>query len=539
MRTIFECFAVEDCGIEKSRDMGASWMMLLAVDHAFIFGHDLSFLCVSRKKDYVDSAGSYTSLLTKIDLNHQMQPEWIRPPVSRADMRIHNRANGCSITGEATTGEAGRGARLTLIMLDEFAFVGSPSDAEILSATADATRCRLFNSTPNGASNAFYDLITADSTRKIRLHWTEHPDKAKGLYRGESEKDLVVYDTATTEWDDRGTKRAFPDDYPLIFDGKMRSIWYDSECRRRAANPREIAQELDIDYQGSNYAYFPGDMLDRLIQHADTPIRTGTLDHDTDTAEPTGWSDGDGWARLWIELGPKGRPEPAKYGVAADIGMGTGATPSTIVVGNLETRQKVAEFQYGYMRPDQWATLFVAVARFFADKDGEPAQAIWESNGPGRAFGNRVMEIGLPHVYWRKEEMKLGSKPTDYPGWHNNADSATVLFNRYRQALAENTYRNPSKDALQDAKLYIVVVGGSSAPAHSGSQRKDDPTSARENHGDLVVADALLCKLMEEATPSEDAGLEEFAYGTVGWRRQTRRQEVAAFELEDDPGWDP
>ena len=64
-------------------------------------------------------------------------------------------------------------------MLDEFAAVDQGH--RVLSATRDATACRVFNSTHEGTSTAYYDL-TRGSIKKLRLHWSQHPLKAAGLY---------------------------------------------------------------------------------------------------------------------------------------------------------------------------------------------------------------------------------------------------------------------------------------------------------------------------------------------------------------------
>lgn len=539
LREMFESLGSGDIGIKKSRDMGASWLMLLVFDHSFVFQDNAMFLLVSRKKELVDNAGDPDSLMVKLDFNHEMLPEWMQPRVARADMRMKNLGNGSIITGETTTGDAGRGGRKTGVLLDEFASIPPDEAARLLAATADVTQSRYINSTPKGAGNPFYDLIHRDSTRVITMHWSDHPEKAAGLYRA-TENEVTILRPGPESFIDRTdpsnpVARQFPEDYPFVRDGRLRSPWYDGECRRR--DERQVAQELDINFHGSDYTFFPGDMLDKAIAASTSdPIRVGTLDFDPQTGDHTGWMDNpSGFGRLWVEVGSNGKPPPGTYGAAADIGMGTGATPSTIVVGNLRTREKVAEFVFGLMPPDRWAEQFVAVCRWFEDENGSPARAIWEANGPGRAFGDRVMDLRLPWVYWRRPEMRFGAKPSDYPGWWNNSDSATTLFNDYRAALRDGRYKNPSVSALNEARSYVVVVGSSSAPVHSRSQRRDDPTSARDNHGDVVVADAMLCKLMDEAAAAAPKPENEPPVMSIAYRRQQRRR--PGNELEHDPRW--
>src|SRR5262249_18561053 len=122
---------------------------------------------------------------------------------------------------------------------------------QLLAGTADTTRCRIFNFTPFGTSGAAYALARRGDVRKLRLHWSEHPEKARGLYR---------YDLDKNQLDVRDKGYHFPVDFNFVLDGRLRSPWYDGECQRRA-NDREVAQMLDIDYQGSQYQFFDASMI--------------------------------------------------------------------------------------------------------------------------------------------------------------------------------------------------------------------------------------------------------------------------------------
>lgn len=544
LRSIFGVFGRQDAGIEKSRDVGASWLCLLPIAHHFIFGDQADYLALSYKADLVDNPGDMSALMPKLDFVFSRLPEWMQPPVRRVMLRIYHLQTGSVIRGETTTGNAGRGGRFKVVFLDEFAAVDAGDQESILAATADTTECRLFNSTPNGTGNAYYDLIHRETTRKIRIHWSEHPEKRRGLYKGTSEADFQLLDDTLHEWEDRSdpgnpVMRRFPEDYPFNLDGRLRSVWYDGECVRRANNEREIAKELDIDYASSDYSFFPVKMLaQHARQYGADTVSRGTLEIDAETAEPVRWTEGEGFGKLWCVLDGEGKPPPARYVCAADIALGTGATPSTISVANERTGEKVAAFSSGGYSPERWAALFVAVCKWFAGADGKPAKAIWEANGPGRVFGKRVMEHGGVWVYYRKDEMRSGKKPSDFPGWWNNDESATVLFNEYREALNTGRFINRDREAIEEARAYVVVVGGGSKPVHSGSQRRSDPTGARDNHGDMVVADALAAKLCCEAPRSVQHSKFDPPRFSMAWRFAQAEKEEQTGILHD-PAWAP
>jgi hypothetical protein len=222
-----------DLLIEKSRDMGASWLCMGVFGWAWRFRSGLSFLCVSRNEDYVDKSGNPKALFWKFDFLLNNLPAWLRPAgykesLHRSKLHIENPENGSVIDGESTTGNVARGDRRTAILFDEFAAVDRGYEA--LSSSRDSTNCRLFNSTPAGVNNAFYS-VREKGIDKIRLHWTEHPLKAAGLYTTGHDGLLEVLD-----------EKGYPKDYEPILDGKVRSPWYDYQCER-AANPQEIAQE--------------------------------------------------------------------------------------------------------------------------------------------------------------------------------------------------------------------------------------------------------------------------------------------------------
>src|SRR5690606_39061263 len=104
----------------------------------------------------------------------------MQPNTTRNSAHLHNHDNGSTIDGESTNDNFATGDRRTAVLLDEFAKV--QNDYPILSATRDVTRTRLFNSTPQGATGAYYDtrqkMKSTNPERIIRMHWSEHPEKA-------------------------------------------------------------------------------------------------------------------------------------------------------------------------------------------------------------------------------------------------------------------------------------------------------------------------------------------------------------------------
>ena len=480
---LHDCIGKRDIVIKKSRDMGASWMLLTVFEYMWHFRPSQSFLLVSRNEDYVDKPGNPKSLFWKIDFIHKYLPGWLKPRLTRTKLRLTNEDNGSTIDGESTTGDVARGDRRTAIGLDEFAAFDIDAGYRALASTRDATRCRIFNSTPSGTNNAFYDLATSDTISQITLHWTRHPIKAAGQYKDSQ--------------------------------GKTRSPWYDEECKR-CANPQEIAQELDIDFAGSDYQFFDVIMLDKLMQDtARKPMTIGELKFNAVNASVEGFDQmPKGNLRLWVNPDAQGNlPKDRKYAIGADIAAGTGSSNSVLSVGDCRTGEKVAELVTPNLRPDQLATYAVALGRWFCGSEDE-ATMILEAPGPGRNFGDRVMELGYRNI-WRKKS--IDGKVNKIPGWWPTKDEKRSLYSEYRTALSTNKFINRSIDALRECKEIIFAATG--WITHSRSLRTVDPSGARENHGDRPTADALLWLGMQKTGPVKmpQVGVPD---GSLLWRRQ-------------------
>lgn len=451
---IMDALGKHDLLIEKSRDMGVSWLILLCFLHQWQFMDMQSFLLGSRKEELVDKIGDPRCLFWKMDFAIRRMPSWLVPPLQRKKLSLINLANGSTIDGESTNSDFARGDRRRAIMLDEFAAVDEGE--EILSSSGDATNCRIFNSTPKGTGNSFYTQhVMMPKDQIINMHWSTHPSKAADSYR------------------DRKT-------------GKIRSPWYDAQCKRRS--PQQVAQELDIDFMGSDYQFFDQSILDRHDRkYCRTPFRVGDIDYDPMSTQPHGFSERDtGPFALWIPSPQAGD----EYVVGVDVATGTLASESVISVASRVRNEKVAEYITRSRQPYELAAIAVAICRWF-----KHAFMVWEANGPGREFGLSVIESGFRNIYYKKHELKLAPLPTDIPGWHSTKDNKNLLLGEYRQALAGDMFINRSHEAIRQCSEYIFMENQS--VAHARSEARGNPTLSRENHGDRVIADALVWRALK------------------------------------------
>jgi len=149
--------AREDGLLEKSRDIGATWLLVGWAVHKWLFTDGFKTSFGSRKGELVDRLGDPDSIFEKMRQLIRLLPPWMKPrrfiPVLHDNhMRIVNPANGNVIRGEAGD-EMGRGGRSTAYVIDEAAHV--PRADGVDAATSANTDCRIWVSSVDGMGNLF------------------------------------------------------------------------------------------------------------------------------------------------------------------------------------------------------------------------------------------------------------------------------------------------------------------------------------------------------------------------------------------------
>lgn len=194
-----------DLFLEKSRDMGITWVVTWVFIWYWLFRDGSNLLLGSYKEKLVDD-GTDDSLFGRLDVSIRSLPKWLwpkgyNPKKHRTKLKIVNPVNNNLLAGDTMNPDFGRGFRKTAIFFDELGFWDYAEDA--WGTCGDTTACRIANSTPNGQN--FYADLRDTGIDVFTMHWTQHPLK---------------------------------DD-----------LWYAFECARRSEE--EVAQEIDISYTKS------------------------------------------------------------------------------------------------------------------------------------------------------------------------------------------------------------------------------------------------------------------------------------------------
>lgn len=525
---LLECIEdQEDVRWPKSREMGASWLVLIVIVWLCMFHDNKKGLVISRDQDAVDRADDSDSLFWKIDFILANLPDWMKGEVKRRKLGFNFMRTNSTINGEANTIAAGVGGRASILLVDEFGQFRN--GFETYSLTSDTSRCRVFVGTHKDASSMMYNLcydVKFITMRQIVTHWTQHPEKRKGLYKYNA-------DSGKVEVLDKGF--SYGEKFKFVMEARptggpfpcLRSPWYDKECVRRT--DRDVSMNLDIDPLGATDRFFDGYRIQLLkAEFATEPKWRGTLKYNKETGKPIELvEDPQGLVLLWIvPIGPNRLPK-MKAGAAVDVSAGSGMTPSCLCVGNVRTGEKVLEYSNATIHAPDFAAFCAAILSLFDDGDGIRPMLIWEKQGSA-AFASKIKEVGYSPCYTDNDPLK--------PGWNVTPSGAKGLMEEYRAALYESRVINRSAFALDECLNFVYTSTG--VEYRSRGRKIMDGSGAKIHHGDVVRADALMYKMIKDMgfrgpEPVGDVDADYIHPGTLAGRIALAESEWEQAESEE------
>lgn len=174
----------QDGLVEKSRDMGLSWLSMAFAVTMWLFHPGTVFGFGSRKEDYVDKIGDPGSLFWKGRMVISLLPDEFKPAgydekKHAPHMRLLNPENGSAIVGEAGD-NIGRGNRTSMYFKDESAFYEHPDAID--AALSQTSNCKIDISTPNGEGNPFWAKRFGGKFQVFVFDWKDDPRKGKAWY---------------------------------------------------------------------------------------------------------------------------------------------------------------------------------------------------------------------------------------------------------------------------------------------------------------------------------------------------------------------
>ena len=538
----------EDIGAEKSRGEGCSWIAVLEALREWLFVELTTIGFVSRTELAVDNPVDPDSLFWKLDWELTKLPKWMVGIKDRdwrrsiAEHTLTNFRNGSTITGYSATGDVASGGRKAWFLMDEFAKFRFPDDSESLASTQHVTNSRLIVSTPKGSSGAYYTVMHEPGAMiRLVLDWKDNPTRNRGLYQFKNGKPAAVdpvNNPLPKEYDppDKSTLDLFS----LLrrkgfkLEGCLRSRWYDHECNRAGANSNNIAQELDRDYGGSVSRFFDHDFFKEANASQQAPLICGDITYHPDKLEGEFVKTDNGKLRLWLNLDVRGRPPKHEYAIGGDICSGAGGaftSNSSATIIDKTTLEQVGEIVVNTMKPDDFADYCVALANWL-----HGAYLIWECNGPGVTFTNKVLASHYGNIYRQTTDWRQSRKRTLDAGWHSNPKRKEMALGDFARAVRHGEFKLRSRELVLECGQYIWLNG---EPAHEAERHTTDEAAKGKAHGDRVISAAVAWLGVKDrqaaAVLVQSLDPDNPPYGTLAWREKYHRdrREAEGSEWDD------
>jgi hypothetical protein len=279
----------------KSRQTGISTLTAGFSLWKMIFNQDYNVLVIAIKQEVAKN------LVTKVRVMYDNLPAWLKVATQEDNKLSLRLVNGSQVKAIPSSPDAGRSEALSLLVVDEAAFV--PDIVEIWASATPALSTGgscIALSTPNGVGNWFHQqwVGAEEGTNEfnpIYLHWTVHPERDQS--------------------------------------------WRDAQTR--VLGEKLAAQECDCDFISSGDTVIPPELL---MWYKETFVK--------EPIEKTGF-DGNYWKWEYPDYNKS-------YMVAADVARGDGGDYSAFHVFDIENNVQVAEYR-GKMETKDYGNFLVAV----------------------------------------------------------------------------------------------------------------------------------------------------------------------------------
>lgn len=388
----------------KGRQLGFSTLIAGYSLWLMLFGNDKNILVIATKQEVAKN------LVTKVRYMHSGLPVWLRGTAIEDNKLSMRFANGSQIKAVASSKDAGRSEALSLLILDEAAFI---DDAEEIWTAAQATLSTggkaILNSTPNGVGNFFHKMwIQAEEGKNnfnpILLDWRVHPDRDQ-------------------EWRDRQTEIL----------GEM-----------------QAAQEHDASFIFSGNTVINPEIIEFYRK--------------TYVQDPMSKQGFDG--NLWVWE----YPYPGKtYIATADVARGDGLDYSTIHVIDVESSTQVAEYK-GKLPTKEFGDLMVSVATQYNDALLIPDNSSigWNSiqRVIDRGYRNLFyMSTDLHYVDVESQitDRRILSEKNMKPGFTISSRTRPLIIARLEEYMRENAITVRSLRTIQELETFIWKNGRAEA----------------------------------------------------------------------------
>ena len=387
--------------ILKSRQLGISTLSAGYSLWLMTFHKDKNVLCIATKQE------TARNMVTKVKFMYENLPSWLKIDAAENNKLNLRLSNGSQIKATSASSDAGRSEAVSLLLIDEAAFIDNIGEiwASAQQTLATGGGC-IALSTPYGTGNWFHQTwVRAENNENdflpIRLPWSVHPERDQA-------------------WRDK------QDD--LLGD------------------PRMAAQECDCDFSTSGDIVFYPEYIEYYEKtFAKDPLEKRGADKN-----------------LWVWESPDYSRD---YMVVADVARGDGKDYSALHVIDIENNVQVAEYK-GQIGTKEFGHLLVGVATEYNE-----AMLVIENANIGWATIQVAIDRAYPNLYYsQKSEGNAESYFDKYQdhskmvaGFTMSSRTRPMVIGKFQEYIGDKGVTIQSKRLIEEMKTFIWRNGRAEA----------------------------------------------------------------------------
>jgi len=379
--------------ILKSRQLGISTLSAGYSLWLMLFHKDKNILCIATKQE------TAKNMVTKVKFMYENLPSWLRVDAAENNKLNLRLTNGSQIKATSASSDAGRSEAVSLLLIDEAAFIDNIGEiwASAQQTLATGGGC-IALSTPYGTGNWFHQTWTrAEASENeflpIRLPWHVHPERDEAWRKRQDE---------------------------LLGD------------------PRMAAQECDCDFSTSgDIVFYPEYMEYYEKSYIKDPLERRGVDKN-----------------LWVWESPDYSRD---YIVVADVARGDGKDYSAFHIIDVESNVQVAEYK-GQIGTKEYGHLLVGIASEYNE-----ALLVIENANIGWATIQVAIDRVYPNLYYSpKSESNVDSYFDKYQdhskmtaGFTMSSRTRPMVVGKFQEYIADKGVTIQSKRLIEEMKTFI------------------------------------------------------------------------------------
>ena len=384
--------------ILKSRQLGISTLSAGYSLWLMIFHKDKNILCIATKQE------TAKNMVTKVKFMYENLPSWLKIDAAENNKLNLRLSNGSQIKATSASSDAGRSEAVSLLLIDEAAFIDNIGEiwASAQQTLATGGGC-IALSTPYGTGNWFHQTWTRAENNEndflpIKLPWYVHPDRDQ-------------------KWRDKQDE--------LLGD------------------PRMAAQECDCDFSTSGDIVFYPEYIEYYEKsYIKEPLEKRGADQN-----------------LWVWESPDYTRD---YMVVADVSRGDGKDYSACHVIDVKNNVQVAEYK-GQLGTKEYGHLLVGLATEYNE-----ALLVIENANIGWATIQTVIDRQYTNLYYsqKTESSNVNSYFDKYqdttklvPGFTMSSRTRPMVVGKFQEYLSDKGVTIQSKRLIEEMKTFIWKNG--------------------------------------------------------------------------------